>query len=216
MQIVHFHESNSRGAVYTAHDSRVVARWQICNNRRFPSVSRRVTAVLDFLHLVMGDNPADDSSLPVIVSANQSASAIVQFQCWILQWIGNPKLTELRANGADNHSFWGRALHDESTNHHVIARLHKGTRGDVTKPRRRCWRRSRGRSGRCRSCCSRRGCSCCSSCGCRTNCRTWTRSRCRVYDGQHGWTGALSSIETLRSRARGLIPEHEPAEIAGW
>src|SRR5437667_454574 len=167
MQIVHFHQSNSRGAVYTAHDSRVVARWQICNDRRLSSVSRRVTAVLNFLHLIMGDNPADDGSLPVIVSANQSASAIVQFQRWILQWIGNAKLTELRANGADNHSFWGRALHDEPTNHHVIARLHKGTRGDVTKPRRRCWRRSRRRSGRWSYC--RRRCTCCLRSCCRSS-----------------------------------------------
>src|SRR5438105_538839 len=199
MQIVHFHESNSGGAVYPAYDRRVVARRKLCDNRRFPSVTRSVTAVLDFLHLVVCDNPADDRSLPIIVSANQSASAIVQFQCWILQWIGNAKLTELRTNGADNHSFWSRALHDESTNHHVIARLHKGTRGDVTKPRRRCWRRSRRRSGRwsycrrrcrctccrrsccrgsscccgCRSSCSRRGCRCRSSCSWGTNCRTW-------------------------------------------
>src|SRR5947199_8773065 len=126
MQIVHFHESNSRGAVYTAYDSRVVARWEICNNRRFPSVSRRVTAVLDFLHLVVGDDPADDRRLPIIIAANQSARTIVQFQGRILQWIGNSKLTELRANGADNYSLWVRALDNESTNHHVIALLHKG------------------------------------------------------------------------------------------
>src|SRR5437667_94163 len=132
MQIVHFHESNSRGAVYTAHDSRVVARWQICNNRRFPSVSRRVTAVLDFLHLVMGDNSADDRGLPIIIAANQGARAIVQFQRRILQWIGNAKLTKLRPNGADNHSLWFGPLNNEPSNHHVVARLHKGTRGDVT------------------------------------------------------------------------------------
>src|SRR4029077_6630416 len=47
-----------------------------------------------------------------------------------------------------------------------------------------------------------------------TNCRTWTRSRCRVYDGQHGRAGTLSSIESFRSRVRGLIPENEHAEIA--
>src|SRR5437879_7959070 len=111
MQIVHFHQSNSGGAVYTTHDRGVVACWQVCDNSRFPAVTRSVTAVLDFLHLVMGDNSADDSSLPVIVSANQSASAIVQFQCWILQWIGNAKLTELRANGADNHSLWRSEEH---------------------------------------------------------------------------------------------------------
>src|SRR6266568_5141700 len=135
MQIVHFHQSNSRGAVYTAYDSRVVARWQICNNRRFPSVSRRVTAVLDFLHLVMGDNPADDRGLPIIIAANQGARAIVQFQGRILQWIGNAKLTKLRPNGADNHSLGLRALDNESSDHHVVARLHKGASTDVAKDR---------------------------------------------------------------------------------
>src|SRR5438105_711642 len=106
MQIVHFHKSNARGAVYTAHDRGVVACWQICYNRRFPSVTRSVTAVLNFLHLIVCDDPADDGSLPVIIAANQSASPIVQFHCGILQWIGNTVLTELRANSADNHSLW--------------------------------------------------------------------------------------------------------------
>src|SRR5437899_724508 len=104
MQIVHFHQSNSDGAVYPTHDRRVVTCWQLCNDRRFPSVSRCVTAVLDFLDLVVGDDPADDGSLPIIIGGNQSASAIVQFQGGILQWIGNAKLAELRANGANNHS----------------------------------------------------------------------------------------------------------------
>src|SRR6266481_3700103 len=133
MQIVHFHESNSRGAIYTAHDSRVVARWQICNNRRLPSVSRCVTAVLDFLHLLMGDNPADYRGLPIIIAANQSARAIVQFQGRILQWIGNAKLTELRSNGADNHSLGLGSLHNEPADHHVVARLHKRAGTDVAK-----------------------------------------------------------------------------------
>src|SRR5258708_2536065 len=97
MQIVHFHESNSSGAVYPTHDRRVVARRKLCDNRRFPSVTRCVTAVLDFLHLRVGDDPADDGTLPVIIRGNQSSSAIVQFQCWILQWIGNSVLTELGA-----------------------------------------------------------------------------------------------------------------------
>src|SRR4029450_7499860 len=102
-EIVHFHQSNSHGAIYTAHDRGVVACRKVCDNRRFPSVTRCVTAVLDFLHLIVGDDPADDGSLPVIISSNQSAGAIMQFQCGILQWIGNPKLTELRANGAYDH-----------------------------------------------------------------------------------------------------------------
>src|SRR5437660_49543 len=102
MQIVHFHQSNSGGAVYTTHDRGVVACRKVCYDRRFSSVTRCVTAVLDFLRLVVGDDPADDGSLPVIIRGNQSASAIVQFQCWISQWIGNSVLTELRANGANN------------------------------------------------------------------------------------------------------------------
>src|SRR5437879_4110913 len=133
MQIVHFHESNSRGAVYTAHDSRVVARWQICNKRTFTSVSRCITTVSEFLHLLMGDTPADDRGLPIIIAANQSARAIVQFQGRILQWIGNAKLTELRPNGADDHSLGLRALHNEPADHHVVARLHKRAGADVAK-----------------------------------------------------------------------------------
>src|SRR5207245_9969232 len=97
-----------------------------------------MAAVLDFLHLIVGNDPADDGSLPVIIRGNQSASAIVQFQCWILQWIGNTVLTELRANGADNYPLWGRACNDEPTNHHVIARLHKRTCGNTTKPTHSC------------------------------------------------------------------------------
>src|SRR5438105_12680252 len=93
LQIVHFHQSNARGAVHPAHDGGVIACWQICNNCRFSSVTRCVTAVLDFLHLVMGDDPADDRSLPIIIAANQGARAIVQFQGRILQWIGNTILT---------------------------------------------------------------------------------------------------------------------------
>src|SRR5438128_10578388 len=101
-QIVHFHQSNSDGVVYTTHDGGVVARWKVCDNRRFPAVTRSVTAVLDFLHLIVCDDPADDGTLPVIIPGNQSSGAIVQFQCGILQWIGNTVLTELRANSADN------------------------------------------------------------------------------------------------------------------
>src|SRR5438093_6185425 len=130
LQIVYFHQSNARGAVYTAHDRGVVACRQVCNDRRFSSVPRCVTAVLDFLHLVMGDNSADDRSLPIIIAANQGARAIMQFQGRILQRIGNAILTELRANGADDHSLGLRALDDKSSDHHVVARLHKGAGTD--------------------------------------------------------------------------------------
>src|SRR6266403_848015 len=135
MQIVNFHESNSNGIVYAAHDRSVIACWQICNDRRLPWVTRCVAAVLDFLHLVVGDNPADDRRLPVIVRGNHSAAAIVQFQCWVSQHTGNViwRRTKLRTNGANNHPFWGRTLHDKTANHHVVARLNKGARGDVAE-----------------------------------------------------------------------------------
>src|SRR5439155_332830 len=131
MQIVHFHQSNARGAVHPAHDGGVVTRWQDPNDRRFPRVPRSPTAIDDVLHLVLSDNPADDRSLPVIIGSNQVSGAIVQFQCGILQWIGNAKLTELRANGAYDHSLCSRALDNETTNHHVVPGLHKSASTDV-------------------------------------------------------------------------------------
>src|SRR6266496_3557631 len=135
MQIVNFHESNSNGIVYAAHDRGVIACWQICNDRRLPWVTRCVATVLDFLHLVMGDNPADYRSLPVIIAADQSAGAIVQFQCRISQRIGNSILTELRANGTNNHSLWCSRLDDNPAYHHVVACLHKGPSTDIAEDR---------------------------------------------------------------------------------
>src|SRR5205807_3459603 len=79
LQIVHFHQSNSGGAVYTTHDRGVVARWQVRNDRRFARVSGSVAAVHDILNLVLSDNSADDCSLPVIIRGNQSSGAVVQF-----------------------------------------------------------------------------------------------------------------------------------------
>src|SRR5438094_589421 len=83
----------------------------------------------------MGDNPADDCRLPIIIATNQGARAIVQFEGRILQWIGNAKLTELRPNGAYDHSLGLRALDNEPADHHVVARLHKGAGTDVAKDR---------------------------------------------------------------------------------
>ena len=90
-----------------------------------------MAAVLNILDLVLGDNPADDGSLPVIIGGNQSPIASVQFQCRISQRIWNTILTELGANGADNHSLWSASLHDETANQHVVARLHKGASTDI-------------------------------------------------------------------------------------
>src|SRR5436305_1965323 len=133
MQIVHFHQSNHCRVIYTVDDRSVVAHWKVCDDCRFAWVTRCVAAVYDILDLVLGDNPADDRSLPVIIRGNQRSGAIVQFQCGISHWIWNAILTELRANGANNYSFRGRALHDKPDNHHISAGLNKGATGDVAE-----------------------------------------------------------------------------------
>src|SRR5437867_11686728 len=79
LQVVHLHKRNSGRAGYPAHDYGVVTRWQVCDDRRLARVSRSVAAVLNILDLALGDNPADDRSLPVIVRGNQSSIAVVQF-----------------------------------------------------------------------------------------------------------------------------------------
>src|SRR6184192_2484795 len=56
MQIVYFHQGNSGGAVYTAHDGGVVTRGQVPNDRRFPRIPRSPTAIDDILHLILSDN----------------------------------------------------------------------------------------------------------------------------------------------------------------
>src|SRR6266576_2127641 len=67
MQVVHFHEPNSSGAVYPTHDGGVVTRWEVCDDRRFARGSRSVAAVLNVLHLIAGDDPAGDRGLPVVI-----------------------------------------------------------------------------------------------------------------------------------------------------
>src|SRR5438552_1224558 len=104
MQVVHFHERNSGGVVYPAHDRGVITCWQICDDRRFAWVPRSVAAVLNRQDLIASNNPADDRGLPVIIAGNQSAVAIVQFQSWIGHCICNSVLTELRTDGAYDYS----------------------------------------------------------------------------------------------------------------
>ena len=59
--------------------------------------------------------------------------AIVQLQRRIRQGIGNAILVKLRAYGTNNHPLWFGPLDNESSNHDVVARLHKSARGDVAK-----------------------------------------------------------------------------------
>src|SRR4051794_32320881 len=73
IQIVHFHESNSRGVIQTAHDRGVVTWLQLCNDCRFAGIARSVAAVRDGLDLTCGDNPADYCVLPVIIGGYQGS-----------------------------------------------------------------------------------------------------------------------------------------------
>src|SRR5260370_1269072 len=120
MQVVHFHERNSDGVIYPAHDGGVVTRWKVRDDRRFVRVRRSMAAVLNVLDLVLGDDAADYRLLPVVIRGNQSPAGIVQFQCWIAHCIWNSVLTELRANRTQDHPLWLSPLYNESANHHVI------------------------------------------------------------------------------------------------
>src|SRR5437763_1543853 len=94
-----------------------------------------MAAVHNVTDLVAGDNPADYRVLPVIVRANQSSSTVVQFQCRVVQWVGNVvrRGTELRANRANNYFLWVGPLNNETTNLHVVACLNKGAGGNVSE-----------------------------------------------------------------------------------
>src|SRR6266404_5775522 len=129
-QIVHFDQANTGGLIHATHDRGVVTWWQCCDNRRLAWVCWSMAAVPDVLNLIAGDNPTNYRGHPVIVRRNQSASAVVQLQRWISQWIGHPKLAELRAYGAQNYLLWLCPLNNKTANHHVIARLHKGASTD--------------------------------------------------------------------------------------
>lgn len=52
------------------------ARLQVCNDRRLAWLPRSMPAALNIHDLVLGDNPADDRSLPVIIRGNQSSAAL--------------------------------------------------------------------------------------------------------------------------------------------
>src|SRR3954469_25892068 len=127
LQIVHFHESYSRGAINAAHDRCVIACREICYDGRFPSICGSPSSIEDLLDLVVHYNPADYCRLPIIVGGNQSSGAIVQFECWISQNVGYAELTEFRANRANNHSLWSVSCNDETSNHDVVIHLDEAT-----------------------------------------------------------------------------------------
>src|SRR5512133_3007085 len=133
IQIVHFDQSNSSGVVYTAQDRGVVARLQISNDRRLACHSRGAAAVLNIADLIAGDNSADYRGLPVIVGSDQRSGPVVQFQSRISQCVGDPILSKLGANGANEDSLWPTTLDNKTTNHHMLARLNKAAGADVTQ-----------------------------------------------------------------------------------
>src|SRR4029453_13362254 len=114
-------------------DRRVVARWQIRDDSRLKGVARSVAAGLNFVDLITGDNPTDDRAYPGVIRGNQSSRAVVQFQGRVSQCLGNAILRELRAYGANNYPLWLGPLNHEAANHHVVACLNKGPRGDVSE-----------------------------------------------------------------------------------
>src|SRR4029077_7134747 len=89
--------------------------------------------------------------MPVIIRGNQRSRDIVQLQGGIRHCIGNAMLNELRTYRSNNYPLCLGSLNNESSDHHIVASLHKGAGGDVTKPRwnngrRRRRRRRRGNS----------------------------------------------------------------------
>ena len=80
IQIVHFDQGNSSGAVYATQDRGVVARLQICNDRRLARRSRSVTTVLNIADLTASDDSTEYRRLPVVISSNQCSGPVVQFQ----------------------------------------------------------------------------------------------------------------------------------------
>src|SRR6516165_2144461 len=120
LQIVHFYQSIAHSVVHTAYDRGVVSRWQRSNDGRLAWLSRSMPTVLDRANLVGGDDPGDYGSLPVVIRGNQRPCTVMQFQCRISQYIGNPKRSELRTNGTQNHRLCLAALDNEPANHHVV------------------------------------------------------------------------------------------------
>ena len=73
--------------------------------------------------------------LPVIVRGDEGAIAVVQLDCWILKWITNPEMRKRRTESAHKHGIIVQAIptKNESGDEHILARLDKSTRTDVTK-----------------------------------------------------------------------------------
>src|SRR5215471_1544558 len=131
MQVVHLHERYAGGVVYPAHNSGVVTRWKIGDDRRFAWVCRGVAAVLNILDLVVSDDAADYRLLPIIVGGDQSSVSVVEFQCWISQEIRNPVLAKLTANSTYDHVLWLGSLYDETANHYVSVSSNETTSTDI-------------------------------------------------------------------------------------
>ena len=105
IQIVYFHEPHSGRGIYTAHDRGVVTWWQVCNDRGFPSVGRRIAASANLATWLLVMIP------PMIVVASYHWRRSKPQCCHAVptsdgQWIGNAILSELRANRTDDDPLW--------------------------------------------------------------------------------------------------------------
>ena len=89
---------------------------------------------LDVADLAGGDNPADYRMLPVIVDAIKLPVLSCSSNVGSANALGTPYGgDQLRTDRTHNHSLWGSALNNESSNHHVVVRLHKAASANVAK-----------------------------------------------------------------------------------
>ena len=65
-----FHQSNADNDVLAPHNRGVVARRERCDDRGLACLSRGMSAALNVLHLVVGDDATYYRSLPVIIRGN--------------------------------------------------------------------------------------------------------------------------------------------------
>ena len=130
-QVVYFHKSNSSGVVSASHYRGVVPRLQRCNYRRLACRSRSMPAVLDGVDLVGGDNAADHCVCQLSLEAITAPVPSCSSNFGLANALGTLYGGEFRTNRAHNDRLWSGSLNDETADHHVVARLHKGARTDV-------------------------------------------------------------------------------------
>src|SRR5437764_13886997 len=131
IEIVDLYQRHANNDVLAAHNRGVSARWQVCYDCRLACIRRRMPAVLNIHDLVAGDNPAADSSLPVIVIGNDSTAAVVQFQCGISQYVSDAEPSEFGANSPHDYPLGSGPAYNEPSDHHVVALKNTAATADI-------------------------------------------------------------------------------------